>query len=342
MKNKILLIFDWPVTESNAIFQGLRKNGIPIQLRGIRQIIPNSLKNKIKFVFHYFKYCWNLVGETTGKDVLIFRLDMLAIIAWWISILTFRRRQILCINIMLKESSGIKGAITRMAYRYPLKSRNFKATVTSAYFGERISQHLQLWGGNANKLLVLNDDYGNVAGIERIFEDMGNTVFCGGNNGRDWNMLFAVANRMPSVLFKVVMPQSTYDSFIGKVPSNVELLTNLSSKDFFNLQRTCSVTFLPLTTQSPAGLIVLFAAALMRKMVVITDTICTREYLNNGVSGILETTEDEFVKSISQGLMDIEWRKSLGEQACIKIKEIGSPETYINKLCSYIKSFETV
>lgn len=338
MESRTFLIFDWPVSESNKIYQGLKREGIYVCLRGTKQIIPNSGFNKIKFVLHYLKFCWNIINETTQNDILVFRLDMLAIMAWWLSKLTFKNRQILCINIMLKESHGLKGILTRYAYKYPLNSKQFKATITSNYFGDRISKYLQL-DNSKEKLLLLNDDYGNISELECEFLDNGKTVFCGGNNGRDWNMVMEVASKMPSVLFKVVMPQKTYKNFIGKTPTNVELFTNLSSHEFFDLQRECSVTFLPLTTQAPAGLIVVFSAALMKKVIVISDTICSQEYVENEVSGLLGSSVDCFVELIHKGLGNLNLRKKLGTQACLKIKKIGAPETYIKRLSSYIKSF---
>lgn len=341
MESKTLLIFDWSVTESNAIFRGLKRKIPNLQLRGTKQIIPNSKLNKLRFILHYLKFCCGLINETSTKDILVFRLDMMAIISWWIASLTCRKRNILCINIMLKESTGFKGLVTRFLYKHPLASCSFKATVTSAYFGRKIREYLQLPNPNeANELFVLNDDCGNIAGLERPFVDKGNTVFCGGNNGRDWKLVLRVANKMPTVSFKVVMPKGTYDSYEGKVPSNVSLFTRLSSSEFFELQSECSITFLPLSTQAPAGLIVVFSAALMQKMIVISDTICSREYIDDEISGLLGTTEEEFVSAIQKGLENLKLRKKLGEQACLKIKNVGSPETYINKLSSYIKSYD--
>lgn len=75
-------------------------------------------------------------------------------------------------------------------------------------------------------------------------------------------------------------------------------------------------------------------------MIVISDTICSREYIDDEISGLLGTTEEEFVSAIQKGLENLKLRKKLGEQACLKSKNVGSPETYINKLSSYIKSYD--
>ena len=51
--------------------------------------------------------------------------------------------------------------------------------------------------------------------------------------------------------------------------------------------RGCSFLALPLNTEAPAGLIVLFTAGLMSKAVITTDNYTMREYITSGEDGIL-------------------------------------------------------
>lgn len=344
MNNKVFLVFDWPVGENNRIYSMLKEyRGASVFLRGTKQIIPNSPVNKVRFVLHYIKFCWGIVNESTSHDVIVHRLDMLAIINWWISKLTFQKRNIVCCNIMLKPASGLKGKITRFLYGKALSDTRFKATVTSAYYGQSICKYLslspQLESGD-DRFLLLNDDYGNISGWEADFEDKGQTVFCGGNNGRDWNMVMNVAKNLENVSFSVVMPKAVYEKYQDVKPKNVKLYTGLESDEFFKLQKECSVTFLPLTTQAPAGLIVLFSASLMEKTVVISDTICSREYVEDKFNGLLANDEKHFVSLIHDVLNNQKMRLELGKNAREFIKRKGSPEAYVKKLISSINTFE--
>ncbi|MGN1275650.1 MAG: glycosyltransferase [Floccifex sp.] len=145
-----------------------------------------------------------------------------------------------------------------------------------------------------------------------------------------------VAKRLPDVSFYIAMPKSAYEKYVPSKPSNVSLFTELSGKDFFELQSNCSLTFLPLTSQAPSGLIVLFSATLMERPVIMTNTVCTQEYVDNGDSGILKNTEEEFAESIIDLLSNSNKRKEMAIKQKDKIKEIGSPESYIRELSRII------
>lgn len=334
--NKVFLVFDWPVKEPHPLHTKLNQFlNNRIILKGCKQIIPNSTVKKIRFMIHYSGFCSRLISISNGSDVIVHRLDLLAIINWWISYLSFRPRKIVCCNIMLKKSSGIKWKLLRYLYRKPILDNNFVATVTSKYYGKQLKRNL----GVSVDFPVLHDDYGNISGLERNFEDKGLTVFGGGNNGRDWDMYMKVAKRLPDVKFFVAMPEAAYEKYKNNKPSNVSLFTKLPGKEFFELQSNCSITFLPLTSQAPSGLIVLFSSALMERPVVISDTICTQEYVDNGTTGIMNRTEEEFAESIHTLLNNIEKRKELAIKQKIKVKELGSPESYVRDLSKIINSF---
>lgn len=333
MNNNIYLIFDWNVDERHIVYRKLVEKGYNMKLIGCKQVIPNSPINKIYFIIHYFFYCLKIVLKSRDGDLLIFRLDTLGVISYWLSRLLFRTRKIIIINILLKKKSGIIGKITRTVYKKALTDKNTLYTVTSVHFGEELQKYL----GIDKTPYLLRDDYGNLEKLNSEFDDCGRTVFCGGNNGRDWELMMNIARHMTDVKFYIIMPPSEFEKFAGNVLQNVTLLKNIPTETFFEIQKKCSLTVLPLNTQAPAGLIVIFSAGLMEKAIITSDTVCTREYINNGSEGTLLTNDlKQYIQCINQQLIDIDKRKTLGKNLKTKIVSTFSPENYIQTLSECI------
>lgn len=331
--SNIYLIFDWDVDESHIVYRKLVEKGYNMKLIGCKQVIPNSKINKLYFIIHYFFYCLKIIIRTRKNDLLIFRLDSLGVISYWLSRLFFCHRRIIIINILLKKKNGIMGKITRAVYKKALTDKNTLYTVTSAHFGEELQKYL----GIDKTPSLLRDDYGNLENLNSEFQDCGRTVFCGGNNGRDWELMMNIARHMTDVKFYIIMPPSEFEKFNNSVPQNVTLLKNIPTETFFEIQKKCSLTVLPLNTQAPAGLIVIFSAGLMEKAIITSDTVCTREYINNGNEGTLLTNDlEQYIQCINKQLSDIEQRKTLGKNLKAKIVSTFSPEKYIQTLSECI------
>lgn len=331
--SNIYLIFDWDVDESHIVYRKLVEKGYNMKLIGCKQVIPNSKINKLYFIIHYFFYCLKIIIRTRKNDLLIFRLDSLGVISYWLSRLLFCHRRIIIINILLKKKNGIMGKITRAVYKKALTDKNTLYTVTSAHFGKELQKYL----GIDKTPYLLRDDYGNLENLNSEFQDCGRTVFCGGNNGRDWELMMNIARHMTDVKFYIIMPPSEFEKFNNSVPQNVTLLKNIPTETFFEIQKKCSLTVLPLNTQAPAGLIVIFSAGLMEKAIITSDTVCTREYINNGNEGTLLTNDlEQYVQCINKQLSDIEQRKTLGKNLKVKIVSTFSPGKYIQTLSECI------
>lgn len=135
-----------------------------------------------------------------------------------------------------------------------------------------------------------------------MVQTVSNTVFCGGRNGRDWQFMIEVARSMPNVDFHLVMPQSVYEECKNVLPSNVYAKFNLPIKEFMKEMCSCEIVALPLDTEAPAGLIVLFQAAANMKYVITTDTMTTREYLGDGRGCLVVNNIEIWVNAINQRL----------------------------------------
>lgn len=168
-------------------------------------------------------------------------------------------------------------------YKRALESNNFVASVTSVEYGENLKR--RLWGGASNRLrkkefFLLHDVFCDSYRYNKLVDIVPNTVFVGGRNGRDYYFMLDVARAMPDVKFHFVMPEALFHKLKNGLPSNVIGKYSLSMDDFMREMCASEIVALPLDTEAPAGLIVMFQAVSNYKYVIATDTMTTREYVS--------------------------------------------------------------
>ena len=220
-------------------------------------------------------------------------------------------------------------------YRKALNSKRVVASVTSTEYGTHLKERL----GINKKLFLLHDVFHESYLYKREFHVIPNSVFCGGRNGRDWKFMIDVAKVMPHVQFHLVMPKVTYDEYQHELPSNVVARYNISMEDFMKEMCSCEIVALPLDTEAPAGLIVLFQAAANMKYIITTNTMTTREYLSDGKGCLLPNDVDVWKKAINEKLGNVKSNIIASEKLlifleseCSERKFVESVETMINKL----------
>ena len=166
----------------------------------------------------------------------------------------------MCVNLLLKDKDSVKNKIVAWLYKKALKSKYFVASVTSVEYGSHLKKRL----GINKELFLLHDVFHEDYQINASLDVCTNTVFCGGRNGRDWRFMLEVAKVMPDIQFHLVMPKVTYDEYHDELPGNVVARYNISMEDFMKEMCSCEIVALPLDTEAPAGLIVLFQAEIGR------------------------------------------------------------------------------
>lgn len=135
------------------------------------------------------------------------------------------------------------------------------------------------------------------------------SVFCGGSNGRDWRFLFELACQMKTIKFYVAMDEFLYKSYKKVIPQNVVVKTNISYLEFLCM-RKASIVCLPLNTESPAGLIVMFQAASNSKMVITADTVTNREYITQDRGILLENNINLWQNAIEYSFENVSLTKN--------------------------------
>lgn len=96
------MLFDNPSDKKNMTFLN------NYETAKIKQVYPLSKCNSIKSMIIA---CKNCIKQTDDKDTIICWYDFMAIICWWICKIKLKRRNIIAINILLKDKKNNKNKI---------------------------------------------------------------------------------------------------------------------------------------------------------------------------------------------------------------------------------------
>ncbi len=299
---KIILLYDGKPWQ-HFIKQGLERLGY----QAIEMYDEGGLRNKLSGIRGAFK----AIMSATRNDIIVCWFDLQAVFCYVLSKIFFRPRKIVALNIMLKDTDSIKTKLLAKFYSRAFRDKNFRASVTSNKYGENLNRRL---GTNIRFELirdVVRDDNADVT----PFRDRGKTVFCGGHNGRDWKKVYEVAKLLPDFKFTVVCPDLKLlasDSDSPLLP-NLDIYADIPYAEFQRLQAESTFVMLPLISDSPAGLLVIFDAARYGNVVVANSNSVIDEYLadNKGViingGGCLKTLP---IKSAKHRPVWTGWRLS--------------------------------
>jgi glycosyltransferase involved in cell wall biosynthesis len=224
--------------------------------------------------------------------------------------------------------------IKKFLYRVMLKDSMIHPTVTSS---DLPAVYRELFNLPGKEFHLLHDCYGKLAKYQQPFRPGKGYVFCGGTNGRDFESLVKIAGMLPEVPFVIAGPKK---NTLGETfPSNISYQYDIPFLQFQELIGNCSILALPLKTQAPAGLIVLFTAGLMSKPVITSDNPTMREYIAPGDHGILVGIGDNktFVREIRSLLGDLENQQRLGENLFRSIEGKGSPDAFIDTIIEIVR-----
>lgn len=258
------------------------------------RIVPSpDCKHKIE---GWLRGVLTVLLQSHKGDTVICWFDFQAVLTYWLGLFTFRRRNIVCINLMLKDKFTLRNRLVGFLYKVALNSRRFRASVTSEEYGEWLNSRF-----NAHfKFQLVRDVFHESYALSPCaLEQHPNTVFCGGNNGRDWHFMIQVALLLPNVNFHFVMPRHLYDELRGKLPSNVKVDCNIPYAEFMHYMCAATLVALPLNTIAPAGLIVLFQAAANHRLIMMTDTVTSRGYITSERGGLLPNVARQWADSIT-------------------------------------------
>lgn len=133
----IYWLFDFQVTEEwNGLWKGLweEEGGKDLTLLGSPRL-SSSVKSWIVGVRKALK-------ESHCGDTIFCWFDFQAVLCYYMSKFTGRKRNIVALNVMCKFNSSIKGRLYQLLYKHALLSPHFYASVTSAEYGKLLNRKL--------------------------------------------------------------------------------------------------------------------------------------------------------------------------------------------------------
>ena len=279
--------------------------------------------------------CVGVLRMTKDNDIIICWYDFMGVICWWLSRIHRKKNRICIINILLKDKKTIKNKIAKYLYKKALAAPNTRASVTSDAYGEWLNGILSM----KRSYPVIHDVYHGNYTISDEVECVGNTVFCGGRNGRDWDFLFSLAKHIPDVKFSLIMPSKDYKRYRNAKLSNVFVQTDVDNSVFLRTICRSRIVLLPLDTQAPAGLIVLFQAGANSKPVIATETVTTREYLREDRGILCSNDIDEWKNNIYRLLRDKMYGDQMGKNLKIFLEVYCSETSFLNGIEGLVQSF---
>lgn len=295
------------------------------------------------------KECWSVLRTTKNHDTIMCWYDFTGVVLWWLCIFTFQKRKIVIINLLLKNKNTLKNKLARVLYKFALQSKSTVSTVTSTRYGLWINDFLKIHKGH---VLLRDIYYGEVRpGNNSVIEDntylssenikvTENSVFCGGRNGRDWPFLFDIAKRMPDVIFKCVMPLFVYNKYKTNLGNNVQCFCDVSYNEFEKVLQKSKMLVMPLDTEAPAGLIVMFQAANLNKLVITSDTIVTQEYLSENQGVLIDKNIEKWVSRIHYYLDNSEKADTIAQNFKTFLSHECSKSTFISVLKRTVDNFD--
>ena len=134
--------------------------------------------------------------------------------------------------------------------------------MTSKKYGEHLNEML----GIHKRYTLLHDTYHGGYSIEYEGKVIPNTVFCGGRNGRDWELLIRIAQAMPEITFNCIMPKDKLEEYKENFGKNMVVKSDIPEQEFLEFMCQSQLVVTPLDTEAPAGLIAFYQAAANGKM----------------------------------------------------------------------------
>src|SRR5574344_2132192 len=323
----IYFLSNYNVDRCPFLVNGLRKRGMDTEW--VRT--PENHRETVNHLIGAYR----AVKRSKKGDVILCWLDIQGVMCFWIGLMMFRHRHIIAINIRIKDKKTLKNRFAAFMYSMALRSKWVMATVTSTEYGQAVTKRL----GVENKYPLVRD--ANLYnGYEYEFHDNGKRIFCGGNNSRDWDMAVKVAALLPDFKFLLVMPsQKLAMKYKSEVSHNVKVLHNIPYQQFMGAIGGATFSLLPLDTDAPAGLIVMFQSAWEGKLVFTNSTQTTREYIGKDKGVMIEGDASAYADAIH-------YYYEHQDEAAIKIRnfqkflhEECSDEIMVEKLADVIVKF---
>ncbi|MBU1139076.1 MAG: glycosyltransferase, partial [Proteobacteria bacterium] len=232
--------------------------------------------------FHYLRLAiTSIYRSKPGSIIVSWNFIVGAIVAFICQLLNINRT-IISLNMISHKKGLLNSFLRKKTYNIAFKYPKFYTTINSQ---DLLKSYSCEYDFNQNHFYTLPDCFSEA--YETSDFTMGDgSVFCGGEAMRDWETLFKAATLVPEINFIAIARKINFNHHLV-IPKNVKLLFDTDPDYFYKRLKGSSIVALPLSTNAPAGLIVMIRAALLSKPIIITSTPSTKNYILDSINGIL-------------------------------------------------------
>lgn len=144
--------------------------------------------------------------------------------------------------------------------------------------------------------------------------------------------MLKIAQALPDITFNIVMPYTIYSKLKSEIRDNMNIKCNISYDDFMKELCHSSLVCLPLDTQAPAGLIVMFQAAANLKPIITTETATTLEYITPERGITLPNEISAWCNTIKISFENMEECRNRAEKLKNYLMENCSEEIFVSEI----------
>lgn len=294
---------------------------------------PFSPLDELKLFVRVLRAAWTepLLVLLSSRGRLKPELLAIVCISFWPR--RFRPRIVLH-GDMYQPNTGVRGALERRLVR--LADRAIaRYTVQSAADADIISRY---WGIDRRKLHVVYVTYYPNAVMRQLASTpSGQHIFAGGDSFRDFEPLVEAARMLPERQFVIGTKRLTGRT---DLPPNVRAGV-LPPTDYLTYMSTAAAVVVPLQKglQRSAGQTTYQQAMWLKKVTIVTDALAVREYVEDGVTGlVVEGSPESYVSAIRWALdpNNADAVKRIGEQAHDHVREHSDRHTRTQSLLKIV------
>jgi len=137
------------------------------------------------------------------------------------------------------------------------------------------------------------------------------------------------------------MTKTDWQQYRNAISSNVQVKCNIPFDVFLQEMADSAIVAMPLNTEAPAGLLVIFQAAGCRTFVMTTKTATTQEYINLNNGCALKNEVEDWVSAINYWMTHETEREEKAKMLYNYISEVCSKDEFdkgIQKLVDLCES----
>lgn len=201
---------------------------------------------------------------------------------------------------------------------------------------QEIANYCKYWGLERSKFRFLA--FGHTLGGYSFAVEEGDYIFCGGNGARDYGVLFDAVGGLDCRVIVAMRDRTILHD--KAVPGNVEIVS-VSPQEYRNLMAKSRITVIPVLPGllMGAGVQSYLNAMFMGKPVIVSDVPGARDYIENGLTGIIVKPGDavELREAIRFLLAHRLEKERMGTEARKAVEERYAPEKYVRGLLDIIR-----